>query len=134
MVGHEDGLADVGVRGDEVLDVGGGDEHPAGALDLVGVAFDDHQPAVLGSSVGIALVASLFFAVLAASGEQYGTALATGLGVVLACVLAAFALGLADVLRRRRDRTSGPGDLAGVATGTATAPDPHAAAHGHPHH
>lgn len=91
----------------------------------------------LGSSVGIALVASVFFAVLAASGEQYGTALATGLAVVLACVLAAFALGLADVLRRRRDRTSGPGDpaaFAGLAAGTATAADPHAAAHGHPHH
>ncbi|MEJ2859949.1 MFS transporter [Actinomycetospora flava] len=91
----------------------------------------------LGSSLGIAVVASVFFTVLAASGQQFGTALAVGLGVVLVCVLAAFALGLVDVLRRRRGHRRGPDDPAalgtGLVSGTATEPDPHAAA-GHPHH
>ncbi|MEJ2887109.1 MFS transporter [Actinomycetospora aeridis] len=91
----------------------------------------------LGSSVGIALVASVFFAVLAASGQRFGVALAAGLGVVLVCVLAACGLGLADVLRRRR-RTTTPDDPAalgtGLVSGTATEPDPHTAtAPGHPH-
>ena len=91
----------------------------------------------IGSSVGIALVATVFFAVLAASGQQYGTALAAGLLVVLLCVLAAFALGLADVLRRRGGRPASPSidDVGtGLASGTGTAADPHATAHGHPHH
>jgi hypothetical protein len=74
----------------------------------------------VGSSIGIALVATVFFAVLAASGQQFGVALAAGLAVVLLCVLAAFTLGLVDVLRRRRGRRAGPPVAlgAGVATGT----------------
>ncbi|MDD7964945.1 MFS transporter [Actinomycetospora lemnae] len=97
----------------------------------------------IGSSIGIALVATVFFAVLAASGQQFGTALAAGLAVVLACVLAAAALGLADVVRRRRARRPVPDLTAvgtGLASGTATdvtddATDPHTTAgtHGHPH-
>ena len=98
----------------------------------------------IGSSIGIALVATVFFAVLSASGQQFGTALAAGLLVVLVSVLAAFAIGLADVLRRRRARPDiTPAALgSGIASGTGTDPDPddehhprrHAAAHGHPHH
>jgi EmrB/QacA subfamily drug resistance transporter len=89
----------------------------------------------IGSSIGIALVATVFFAALAASGQQYGTALAAGLLVVLLCVLAAFALGLADVLRRRRGRAATPplGDVGtGVLSGTGTDVEAHAT--GHPHH
>lgn len=98
----------------------------------------------IGSSIGIALVATVFFAVLSASGQQFGTALAAGLLVVLVCVLAAFALGLADVLHRRRARPGiTPAALgSGIASGTGTDPDPdeehhahhHAAALGRPHH
>jgi MFS family permease len=94
----------------------------------------------IGSSIGIALVATVFFTVLSASGQQFGTALAAGLLVVLVCVLAAFALGLADVLRRRARPDVTPAALgSGIASGTGTDPDPddehhHAAAHGHPHH
>jgi hypothetical protein len=75
--------------------------------------------------------------VLAADGQHYGTALAAGLAVVLGCVLAAFGLGLADVLRRRREQhRRQPADALGpgVAAGTGTAPEPHAVTHGHPHH
>lgn len=89
----------------------------------------------IGSSIGIAVVATVFFAALAASGQQYGAALAAGLLVVLLCVLAAFALGLADVLRRRRGRSATPpiGDVGtGVLSGTGTDVEAHAT--GHPHH
>jgi EmrB/QacA subfamily drug resistance transporter len=91
----------------------------------------------IGSSLGIAVVATVFFTVLASSGQQFGTALAAGLAVVLLCVLAAFALGLADVLRRRRGRSATPsiGDVGtGVLSGTGTDPGPHATVPGHPHH
>jgi hypothetical protein len=87
----------------------------------------------IGSSIGIAVVASVFFAVLAASGQQFGVALAAGLAVVLLCVLAAFTLGLVDALRRRRGRRVGPPVAlgAGVASGTGAVDDAHV--HGHPH-
>jgi hypothetical protein len=43
----------------------------------------------VGSSIGIALVATVFFAVLAASGQQFGVALAAGLAVAVAVAVAA---------------------------------------------
>lgn len=61
----------------------------------------------VGSSIGIALVAAVFFAVLGSSGTPYGEALGTGLLVVVGFVSAAFLLGLADVLHGRRRRRPG---------------------------
>ncbi|MDL5160530.1 MFS transporter [Actinomycetospora termitidis] len=59
----------------------------------------------IGSSIGIALVASVFFTVLASSGRDYGAALSTGMLVITAFVVAAFALGVGDLLRGRRRST-----------------------------
>ena len=66
----------------------------------------------IGSSIGIALVASVFFTVLSSSNNDYGAALSTGMLVITAFVIAAFALGLGDVLRGRRHGTPEPGDRA----------------------
>jgi hypothetical protein len=63
----------------------------------------------IGSSIGIALVASVFFTVLASSGQDYGAALSTGLIVVASFVTAAFVLGFGDILRGRRRQTSDDG-------------------------
>jgi EmrB/QacA subfamily drug resistance transporter len=56
------------------------------------------------SSLGIAVVAAVFYATLSGSREDYGTAIATGLTVTLGFVGAAFVLGVVDLLVRRRRR------------------------------
>lgn len=66
----------------------------------------------IGSSIGVALVASVFFTVLSSSNNDYGAALSTGMLVIVAFVVAAFALGLGDILRGRgraaRESEDGP--------------------------
>jgi EmrB/QacA subfamily drug resistance transporter len=66
----------------------------------------------VGSSIGIALVSSVFFAVLSSSGQDYAIALSTGMLIIAAFVAAAFALGLGDVFHRR-GRTAGSDTGAG---------------------
>ncbi|NMO88558.1 MFS transporter [Actinomycetospora sp. TBRC 11914] len=56
------------------------------------------------SSLGIAVVAAVFYATLAGTGEDYGTAIAVGLTVTLGLVSASFLLGVVDLLVRRRRR------------------------------
>ncbi|MBW0102735.1 MFS transporter [Pseudonocardia sp. KRD291] len=63
----------------------------------------------IGSSLGIAVVASTFFAVLSGSAGRYDTAISAGLAAVLVFVLASFALGVSDVVRgRHRGRGAEP--------------------------
>jgi EmrB/QacA subfamily drug resistance transporter len=63
----------------------------------------------IGSSIGIALVASVFFTVLSSTNQDYGAALSTGLIVVASFVTAAFVLGFGDLLRGRRRGTPDDG-------------------------
>ena len=58
----------------------------------------------IASSLGIALVAAVFYATLASTGEDYGTAIATGLCVTLGFVAVSLLLGVADLVVRRRRR------------------------------
>jgi EmrB/QacA subfamily drug resistance transporter len=58
----------------------------------------------IASSIGIALVAAVFYATLASTGDDYGTAIATGLCVTLGFVGASCALGVVDLVVRRRRR------------------------------
>ena len=114
-----------------------GDQRGRRRMVIVGLVLLQQTAQRIGSSLGIAVVETVFFTMLASSGQQFGTALAAGLAVVLLCVLAAFALGLADMLRRRRGRSATPpiGDVGtGVLSGTGTDLGPHATVPGHPHH
>jgi MFS family permease len=56
------------------------------------------------SSLGIAVVAAVFYATLAANGEDYATAIAVGLTVTLGFVFASFLLGVVDLVVRSRRR------------------------------
>ena len=58
----------------------------------------------IASSLGIALVAAVFYATLAGTREDYGTAIAVGLCVTLGFVGASFLLGVVDLFVRRRRR------------------------------
>ncbi|MEJ2864362.1 MFS transporter [Actinomycetospora flava] len=85
---------------------------PNQALTLQNVPTDEGGTAAgmqqtsqrIGSSIGIALVSSVFFTVLSLSDRDFGGALSTGLLVITGFVAIAFALGLTDVLRGRRHR------------------------------
>jgi MFS family permease len=60
----------------------------------------------IGTAIGIAVVGAVFFNRLAASGNDWGSALRTALLVTIGLVLVALVAALADVVAARRaDRT-----------------------------
>jgi EmrB/QacA subfamily drug resistance transporter len=64
----------------------------------------------IGASIGVAVIASVFFATLGRSPDGlaggYGTALSVGLRVTLALLAVSFVVALLDAVRRRRDPVS----------------------------